>query len=687
MKTTLPILLLLGCLTAAVLAQSPAPTRTITFVSVGDSVASGEGNPDIPAVVRPNLDYNPVQHLPNPKYDPRKKTPNSDYHPFETLPNANYDPFEWVINPHYQPFPVPAALLNVLPGFPPYDLNLTIKNPTYDPRMVVPNPDFDPNPLVENPNYDPNLWSVELNVNYLTNLYLVEEAATWAEKKDHRSNLAGPALAAAELKARYPNADLAFVHLAKSGAKTDDPAEPDYSVINQIQKAKTHPIVKDAGRIDILTISVGGNDVHPDGFGGLITACGESIRTGVLPSEDAELNADVQEGLAELPDKLDRLADAIGSAHVGQVFITEYFDPTRDSEGFFCLGETEWAYDQIVVPLNAALKSAALRHGWHYVGGIAERFRTHGHCAAHLPDPRKVILNPHYDPLERLPNPDYNPIQRLPNPKYNPIKDVPNFKYNPVKDKPNLNYNPFETIPNPNYNPIEQIPNPNYNPLENIPNPAYQPFPWRPKYDKRLTIPNPDYDPNLLIPNPAYDGRLTLPNPKYSPELTVPNPAYNPALTLPNPDYDPELTLPNPDYDPDLTIPNPDFEFGPVVGDNWVVRFEESIVIQGDWDGTAHPNAQGHAIYRDRLVEEINRFVDFWPAPRIAQITASESTVRLLIENQYPVERIEIQRTPVVSDPEWVAVDCNPIVLENGLCEATVTRTGASIEFFRLLVK
>jgi hypothetical protein len=101
---------------------------------------------------------------------------------------------------------------------------------------------------------------------------------------------------------------------------------------------------------------------------------------------------------------------------------------------------------------------------------------------------------------------------------------------------------------------------------------------------------------------PSQNAELNMPNPDYDPNPTIPNPNHDPNLTLPNPDYDPDMTIPNPDYDPAPTIPNPAFEPGIVIEENWVVRLEESLLIQGDKNGTAHPNLKGHEVYRDRLV-------------------------------------------------------------------------------------
>jgi lysophospholipase L1-like esterase len=630
--------------------------RTYTMVSVGDSVASGEGNPDVPQTVVPNPDFNPLRFTPNPNYNPVPQGPNPDYNPVERLINPEYNPVQRIINPDYQPYPIPQVLVPLLPNFPPYDPDLTIPNPDYDPNLTRPNPDYDPAPLVTNPTYDTNLFTEVPNPDFNETPYIVTAPAQWAKEADHRSNLGGPALAAAVLRTNHPNLHIDFLHRAKSGAKTTN-------VAGQIDKA----LVEAGGRIDILTISVGGNDVGGEGFGHLIMSCVESLKSGERCSENDELNARIDRSFAEMPALFAQLATHIRQCEVGAVFITEYFDLTRGSDGAFCgtfpgpvpgasAAEMEWAYEKIVVPLNAAVQAAAAAHGWHYVGGIAESFANHGYCADRNIDPRPVLPNPDYDPRTNVFNFNYDPVPNLPNLGYNPVQNIPNLDYDPVRNKPNTHYDPRRNIANPNY----------------------QPFPLLPKYDPRVTISNPTYDPRLTVTNPDYDPRLTVPNPDHDPDLTVPNP-----------NYDPNLTKPNPNFDPNLTQPNPDFTLVPVDGDNWVVRLEESLVVQGDQDGTAHPNAKGHAVYRDRLVEVINRvgFDSLLRCPRILNIERLDSTIRLRIASDYPSDHIEIQRATNLNQTAWDTAPATWMVLQDQTLEAEVAKPNLGATFFRVWVR
>lgn len=641
-----PALITLVCLGCVFASPSLQAQRKVTIVSVGDSVASGEGNPDVPQVIEPNLAFNPLAHTPNPTYNPIPELPNHHYNPFPDVINLDYNPLPRTINVNYQPFELPTPLKPLLPDFPPYDPRLTIPNPDYNPNLMVSNPNYDPERLVSNPNYDPQLFSDVPNPEFNDLVHIVKAPARWAKEEDHRSDRAGPALAAAELIAAHPDHDIRFFHRAKSGANISDIGE-------QIDAA----LLEVGGRIDVLMISAGGNDVGSGGFGALLTDAVNSLKTGVRPSQNVELNRAIDDSFAAMSNKFDRLAARIERCQVGEVFITEYFDLTRGHDGEFCLeNEMRWAYHEVIVPLNDAIAAAAAEHGWHYVGGIAERFLHHGYCAARIADPRPLVLNPHFDPRPTLPNWDYHPIAR----------------------RPNVNFHPVQRLPNPNYNPIAHVPNLNYDPRRNIANPNLNLNPLSPSYDPRISIPNPNYDPRLTVPNPHYD-----PNP------TLPNSNYDPNPTLPNPDYDPALTVPNPSYDPDPTIPNPAFEPGIVVEENWVVRLEESFLIQGDQNGTAHPNRKGHEVYRDRLVEEILGvgLDTIIPCPGIMALEVRRSTIRFTLSSEHPVDALELQSTSDLTNSVWTSEPADLTDLGNHELETEIPIGSEGPEYFRLVVR
>lgn len=216
-------------------------------------------------------------------------------------------------------------------------------------------------------------------------------------KQCHRSSLAGPALAAAQLEQIE---DVTFIHLACSGGKIS-------SLIDQLWTAR-----RLLPRIDVLIMSGGANDIA-GGFGNVITSCIDP-RPSAACSSNQDFIDELDSSFAGLPDKYDDLDRAIRCMRLvngielpdercsgeGQlprlVVITEYFDPTRGRNGDFpgqilsttCVGHTvapvEWAflYDHMVVPLNEAVAAAAAAHDWVLVTGIADAFRDHGYCAS-----------------------------------------------------------------------------------------------------------------------------------------------------------------------------------------------------------------------------------------------------------------------------------------------------------------
>ncbi len=651
------VLLLISLIAAALAAPTNLQAqRPFTIVSVGDSVASGEGNPDVPQEIALNQAYNPIPFLPNLAYDPLPQIPNRAFDPFPERINPNYDPRPRIINLSYQPFGVPAFLAPLLPDFPAYDPNLTKPNPNYDPDLKMPNPAYDPDPLVSNPDYNPDLFTDIPNPEYDPNIYTTNRPAIWAKEADHRSNLAGPALAAAELMMNHPAQNISFFHRAKSGANISD-------ISTQIDKALTEA----GGRIDVLMISAGGNNIGGAGFGKLFEDVLESVKGGQRPSQDPELNTRIAVGFTTMSNEFTRLATHIRRCEVGEVFITEYFDLTHGSDGEFCIDfdsgipgvafeEMKWAYERIIIPLNQTIQSAAAVNGWHYVGGIAEGFRNHGYCADRDVDARPILPNPDFDPRQNIPNRDYNPIERIPNEAFNPVQNLPNLNYNPVQWKPNRNYDPRANIPNPDFN---------INPL------------------------SPDYDPRITIPNPNYDNRLLVLNPGYNPNPTIPNPDYNPDLTGPNPDYDNRWTVPNPNYNPNLTISNPDFDPVPLDGENWVRRVEESYLLQGDKEGTAHPNGRGQEFYGQRLVEEISAvgLENILLCPEIVSIERGNSSIRFSLSSEYPAESLKLQSASDLANFIWTDESAGISDLGDGMMGAHIEAGSEGVRFFRVVAE
>jgi len=229
----------------------------------------------------------------------------------------------------------------------------------------------------------------------------VEKGPVWLEDAQcHRSRFAGPYLAAYEI-ARIVNQPLTFIGVACTGAQipkgllgpfdpeTDDRANP---VASQIEQLKSRV---GSGRIDLLFISIGGNDV---GFANLIKNCIllDSIEAVAPLPALCRHSSDVQDTLKinqeNLPGKYKWLAEQLRTIDIGTVLITEYPDPTKGANGKFC-GEfmnsrimgmhpetVRWAYHRVLKPLNAAIHAAATEYGWTVVPTM-DLYAKHGYCA------------------------------------------------------------------------------------------------------------------------------------------------------------------------------------------------------------------------------------------------------------------------------------------------------------------
>ena len=173
------------------------------------------------------------------------------------------------------------------------------------------------------------------------------------------------------------------------------------------------------------------------------------------------------------------------------------------------------------------------------------------------------------------------------------------------------------------------------------------------------------------------------------PQVIEPNLAFNPLDHTPDLAYDPFPEPPNLDYDPDLTIPNPAFEPGILIGENWGVRLEESLLIQGDENGTAHPNLKGHEVYRDRLVEEILAvgLETIIPCPGITAVELLGPTIQFTLSSEHPVESLELQSTSDLRNPVWGSEAVGLTDLGNSQLETAMPVGSESPKYFRLVVR
>jgi hypothetical protein len=249
--------------------------------------------------------------------------------------------------------------------------------------------------------------------------------ALWADspnaRQDDRSGRSAAAKAALAIEQADPHTSVTFVDVTVSGAPIapHDPNDP--GIINEVQGKENQleqvkRIVGDRP-IDALTITAGADDI---GFKDIVTRL---LKTNAGDNGFFTLHLDdlqsIQQDLDDhthaagdgwsqnhtsfdqLPAVYDQLDQAIrdklgNNLTSGNVFITEYFDPTHNSNGQFAdgaLGDiipglritadaAAFGYNQVEVPLNNAIQAAAARHGWHFVGGISAAFLDHGATAA-----------------------------------------------------------------------------------------------------------------------------------------------------------------------------------------------------------------------------------------------------------------------------------------------------------------
>lgn len=218
-------------------------------------------------------------------------------------------------------------------------------------------------------------------------------APQWNDRRCNRSLHAATAQAVAKLKAQ--GHAVLYESLACSGASvakgltgpyagseppTFPPADPLPPQVDELAA------LAKAGRVDAVTVSIGGNDIL---FAPIVLACL------AVPSCDLG-GALIRERLEKLPEHLRTLAAALAKIPVSseRIFLVGYPDPTQDKDGSHCdrepigdllagieKAESRWVAEEVLPRLNGMLCEAASKHGWTYVGGAAGRFEGHGWCA------------------------------------------------------------------------------------------------------------------------------------------------------------------------------------------------------------------------------------------------------------------------------------------------------------------
>jgi len=238
--------------------------------------------------------------------------------------------------------------------------------------------------------------------------------AVWQDKRCHRSAKTGAAMAALALEGADPHTSVTFISFACSGATINTPmfdggdaakhlgtgilgpyrgAESDvpYSdtfvdyIPGQMDQLRTALADRPAGRperrIDALTISAGGNDIH---FGDIASkcvadnACWTNSRVKEDPHSNTEyglyelvaralktnfVNGEPSNSPTNVPDGFESLASEINDlspAPPAHIYLTQYMDQTRDDNGNACimLEDIVWWYpDRAIYPSESEIAS------------------------------------------------------------------------------------------------------------------------------------------------------------------------------------------------------------------------------------------------------------------------------------------------------------------------------------------
>jgi hypothetical protein len=248
----------------------------------------------------------------------------------------------------------------------------------------------------------------------------------WHSLQCDRSANSFEAQAARSLENQDEKTSVTFVHLACSGASIASGMLGPYDGINpgptlppQVEEMRR---LAGGREIDAVLVSIGVNDL---GFGAMVKHCillPACQNRGFPDVHDlSTLGQVMSRRIAALPGLYDRLSHELKAVGVParNVFISEYFDSTRDSTGAFCnpliridaivlrpyagvvrdplLGtlvagatsvqldfdqsEAQWAYESVLRPLNRQVRAAASKHGWRLIGGVERGFRDHGYCS------------------------------------------------------------------------------------------------------------------------------------------------------------------------------------------------------------------------------------------------------------------------------------------------------------------
>jgi lysophospholipase L1-like esterase len=226
----------------------------------------------------------------------------------------------------------------------------------------------------------------------------------WLEPRAYRSLRSAPAHAARLLEDREKGTVVTFLPFGRTGSdiphgllgpRTIDGGSIDGWVgdIGQVEE-----VARTVGRrrIDALLINIGVNDVGVSArLTDLVAGDHPIAGNGDDAANRLEVEAAGLRNLEALPARFEELARALDVLDVRDVYLIEYptslFDRADGTVGPGCgIFTSNFDLDltrkdaQVVRALaerlDAVLRTAAERHGWIYVDGVAEACRGHGYC-------------------------------------------------------------------------------------------------------------------------------------------------------------------------------------------------------------------------------------------------------------------------------------------------------------------
>jgi hypothetical protein len=284
--------------------------------------------------------------------------------------------------------------------------------------------------------------------------------------RSHRSSVSWPAQLALAIEETDPHTSVTFISFAASGARIWAGLIGPYAGVDnepltrELRDSPMRPQIEQVAsvvgnrQIDTLLISVGANDIsfstiaqalalHRPGRGEITNSrIKQAIKDGqwgrfdgwlptvaswkALSSNGLAWPNLVNGGLDHLPGQFDRLNAAIleklKANNPFGTYIIEYPDfsyrlnssgrPTRCDEILSQVtwpynidnNELAWAEQNALLPLNDTIQTAATRHGWIYVGGIKSQFsQGHGACALDPYDPDHYTGFPHPQQVAPVP--------------------------------------------------------------------------------------------------------------------------------------------------------------------------------------------------------------------------------------------------------------------------------------------